>query len=852
MAFSNTSILVNQQVPEFIREEYPIFIQFLKAYYEFLEQEQFDVTTGLSLKNNLTTQLKDIRNVVDVDKSIEQFEDNFFNTFLTLVPKETQVDKEFLVKNILPLYLAKGADESFKLLFNLLYGEDVEITFPKDNILRASDGKWEIENSIQIESDVRSVYIGNGASKQFSIAQSVNSGEILVYVNDTLKQENVDYEIRKESKKIIFTTAPTSNSSIEVEYKNFDYNLLKNRRITGQSSGASAIVERAIKKIITTNLSSDLPFELFINPKTIIGSFQNGEELRTNIIDSDGNLIEIHAITFSVLTRIDVIDGGKGHNVGDPVLIFGGGPTEIASAEVEDIQDIDLARTIIDYGGAGFKIDQSTFSGVVLPDINDIVVSGYVDGINVNHYTANSFLLVGSELIETYKNVTIDSGNYGMSSDISENSSTRIVDALSKIIVNDLGPITNSLVVYSTSFANSAKIDVTQGALYTVSDISFDIKEFKSIGRIDVNQGGINYKVGDEVIFSNTFTTYSQGAAAAVKNVAANGAVTSIQIQPPRINGTANVLNNSIEIFGTNTNFLSDLSVGDKITIRSQENYIGQIISDTWAQTNVALSFTDGTTWANNSKIGSYAKGIVGGTNYVQNNFPNVSISSATGSGANIAITSLMSDGENIRSVVDQISGKITSIKITTGGSGYKYIPKIDLSQIGDGRAVAEATLGAAVTVFPGKWKTTDSILSNYERRMQGGAYYFDFSYITSSAISFTKYKDILKQLLHPAGFINFAVLDLNRKAQTDQTGVISYSSNTISGTISTNSGSIFITGNNTKFNIANTRGILTLGSNIAVNGVIRTVNSIISNTNLSVSSAFTTNSNGQTLIILT
>jgi hypothetical protein len=850
MAFSNTSILVNQQVPEFIREEYPIFIQFLKAYYEFLEQEQFDITTGLSLKNNLTTQLKDIRNVVDVDKSIEQFEDNFFNTFLTLIPKETQVDKEFLVKNILPLYLAKGADESFKLLFNLLYGEDVEITFPKDNILRASDGKWEIENSIQIESVVRSVYEGNSLSKQFSIAQPVNSGEIHVYVNDILKQENVDYEIRKESKKIIFTTAPTANSSIEVEYKNFDYNLLKNRRITGQSSGASAIVERAIKKITTTNLSSDLPFELFINPKTITGSFQNGEELRTNIIDSDGNLIEIHAITFSVLTRIDVIDGGRGHNVGDPVLIFGGGPTTVATAEIDEIQDVDLARIVVDYSGAGFKIDESVFSGTD-PITTDVLVSGYVDQIATNHYTANSMLIMGSELIDSYKNVVINAGDYGMSSAISENSSTRIVDALSKIVVTNLGPIANLKSVYSGPGADLSIVDATQAALYTVTSETFDIKAFKSIGRIDVISGGLNYKIGDEIIFGNTFPM-SQGAAAAVKTVAANGAVTSIQIQPPRISGTSNVLNTTIEIYGTGTQFLSDLAVGDKITFKSQEAFISQIVSDTWAQTNVAISFTDGTSWANNYKIGSYSRGIVGGTNYTQNNFPSVSVSSATGSAANIAITSLMGDGENLRAVVDQISGKITSIKITTGGGGYKYIPKIDLSQIGDGSAVAEATLGAAVTVFPGRWKTTDSILSNYERRIQGSAYYFDFSYITSSAISFVKYKDILKQLLHPAGFVNFAVLDLNRKVQTDQTSVISYSSNTISGTISTNSGSIFITGNNTKFNIANTRGILTLGSNIAVNGVIRTVNSIISNTNLSLTSVFTTNSNGQTLIILT
>ena len=97
MSFSNTSILINQQVPEFIREEYPLFIDFLKAYYEFLEQEQFDPNSGLSLKNNLTTKLKNVRDIVDVDKSVDQFEESFLNTFLSLVPKEAEVSKEFLI-----------------------------------------------------------------------------------------------------------------------------------------------------------------------------------------------------------------------------------------------------------------------------------------------------------------------------------------------------------------------------------------------------------------------------------------------------------------------------------------------------------------------------------------------------------------------------------------------------------------------------------------------------------------------------------------------------------------------------------------------------------------------------------
>jgi hypothetical protein len=40
MSFANTSILVNSQVPEFVREEHPLFITFLEAYYEFLETKQ--------------------------------------------------------------------------------------------------------------------------------------------------------------------------------------------------------------------------------------------------------------------------------------------------------------------------------------------------------------------------------------------------------------------------------------------------------------------------------------------------------------------------------------------------------------------------------------------------------------------------------------------------------------------------------------------------------------------------------------------------------------------------------------------------------------------------------------------
>ena len=59
MSDYKTSLLVNRQVPEFVREEYPLFISFLEAYYEFLETKQ-----GSEL-NDLTAQAKNLRNLID-------------------------------------------------------------------------------------------------------------------------------------------------------------------------------------------------------------------------------------------------------------------------------------------------------------------------------------------------------------------------------------------------------------------------------------------------------------------------------------------------------------------------------------------------------------------------------------------------------------------------------------------------------------------------------------------------------------------------------------------------------------------------------------------------------------------
>ena len=825
-----TSILVNRQVPEFVRNEYPLFVTFLEAYYEFLEQKQ-----GTQI-NDLITQAKNLRNISDVDESIDQFEKNFFNNYAPLFSLDAIADKALLIKKALPLYLTKGSVRSFELLFRLLYGKEITITYPKDNILRASDGKWVVENVVRIDNDVYSYYEGDGTTKIFILPQEVSDSDVTVYINDVVT--TTGFYILKEAKKIVFNSAPASNAKIKVVYDDFDETLFTNRKITGLTSGATAIVERAAPRLITQQTS----IELYIDESTLLGSFLNAETITSDVFaDDDKTLITIRSDTVATLSSITIINGGTSYNVGDPVAIIGGAPQILAEAIVDEVSVGFADAATIDYGGAGFAL------GGIITAFNDdgtiTLASQAIDTSGAN--SANSYT-VFTDTVNTYANIVLSDADYGFPSNVipsGENIATRLVDAFSKATITDIGPMTNVVILYSGTNASNLTI-VADGAKYANT---FDIGSFGSIGRIDIVSGGSGYIIGDEIVIgANPVGTYGRGFAAAVTNTNASGAITRIEIQPTRISGNANTTAGNVVVVGTGTDFVNELVIGDQIMINSEVRYVNSILSST--SLNVNVSFTRTTT---ERRIGAYDRYLIGGQGYEQNNFPTVSVSSATGSSANLQITSLMGDGDRLGITSSDVPGQITRIKITNPGAGYQFIPTIDLGNFGDGTATAEAQIERSYISFPGKWIGSEGLLSSLDRKIEGLDYYIDFTYVISVATEFSKYADILKSLLHPAGFKNFAEYPISRSIDSEAT-VESSVTETISGLVSTTNGSITVTGTGTKFNIANTLGIISLGTQIVINNQIRTINAIVSNTSLTVSSAFTSNASAQTLIIIT
>ena len=853
MSDNLTSLLINRQVPEFVREEYPLFVTFLEAYYEFLEQKQ-----GTQL-NDLTTKSKDLRYITDVDQSIDDFEESFFNSYAELIPRNLQVDKAILIKNVLPIYLSKGSEASFKLLYRFLFGQELEVRYPKNDILRASDGKWEVENALEVSADFYAYHTANGTNKEFKILQELNSSDISVFVNGDLKVLNTHYFIRKESKKIVFITAPTNQSVVKILHKKLDTRIFNNRKVTGEVSGATALIERVSNKII----NQQAVFEFFIDSKTLIDNFTNGENILLDVFVDD-ILVHVVVATISNLLRVNIIDGGASYNVGDPVVfttpVFDVPPTAIVSKTFAGVID----RVLIADGGSGFMDNER----VAAEGYSNTQLDFVMTEINTNSANTANVFRIFSDVISDVDpaNTTLNVSNWKFPGNIAPsgmiNVDSKIAHAFSNATFVQIGEISEVSIAAAVVTpltqpvlnATPAYITLSPLTANTPSSTVVSIDTFGSLGKLYVSNPGSGYAVFEELTFTSPPNTmsYGFGAEAIISKVSVTGSIIEAKFVPSKVTGNASVTSvSNVMVQGIGTAFTTDFIPGDKITIGHDTRQVLTIASDTslnvtsaaWTQIYASLP------------VRKVDVNLIGGQGYKQTHLPTVTINTVSGSEGTIRVTGILGDGENLIARGSKRPGEIEEILIANSGIGIRVVPSVDLSGSGDGTATANVTLNPSFITTPGRWTTSDSILSSLDRRIQGRNYYVNYSYLLSSTTEFAKYKKVFKDLLHPVGFRAYSELTISNEITTTpatlETIVSPTTIKTISGRVNIANASIYVTGTNTKFNIANTIGIMTVGSYIAVNSEIRVISSIISNTNLAVTSAFTITANNEELLVV-
>ena len=94
---------------------------------------------------NPVNNISDLINFRDPDKVINHFLFNMRDEFLATLPENLAggVDKRKLVKNIKSLYRSKGSVRGHEMFFRILFGETSETIYPREQMLKASDGQFD-------------------------------------------------------------------------------------------------------------------------------------------------------------------------------------------------------------------------------------------------------------------------------------------------------------------------------------------------------------------------------------------------------------------------------------------------------------------------------------------------------------------------------------------------------------------------------------------------------------------------------------------------------------------------------------------------------------------------------------
>ena len=381
------SNLINSQVPDFVLEDHPLFLDFVKAYYQLMESAEIQLTnigdpdivklegsaggsiqldgtnisddddgdnilledtsygdfqngetiTGSTSGATATVLIEDVdagarlfvthqnkfiegelitgstsaaqatigkyranpvQNIqqlldyADVDKTIQGFLTKFRNSFLTSIPDtlHSSINKRNLIKNIKSLYQAKGTKRASEIFFKLLFNEDAEIRYPKDNILRVSDGKWD--------------------TKKVMRCTEVGTSDATNLIGQTITQAN----------------DPTSATVNE----------------------ATAIVEDVFKFII----GGTTVVELVLGDSSVSGTFQPGTNI-TGTDNTDSDVLITLTVTGIINNRTITADGGL-YNEEDELEITAGGTG--ASLKLGPVGSGSIQEIVVDSGGSGYAV----------------------------------------------------------------------------------------------------------------------------------------------------------------------------------------------------------------------------------------------------------------------------------------------------------------------------------------------------------------------------------------------------------------------------------------------------------------------------------------------------------------
>jgi hypothetical protein len=182
-SYRSSAVLGN--TPEFIKNHYPKFIDFMKVYKSWGDKYDNEV-------HNVNVDIENFPLLTSIDVNSEEYIDKFWNKLANEFPREILIDERLFLKYIKQFYTSRGNERSIKYLFRILFNTPSWIFYPSEYLISTDNSSYYIPTSLIIEKDARLSEILNYEGELFGNTSGAISN--IEYIFPTINNKNL-YEI---------------------------------------------------------------------------------------------------------------------------------------------------------------------------------------------------------------------------------------------------------------------------------------------------------------------------------------------------------------------------------------------------------------------------------------------------------------------------------------------------------------------------------------------------------------------------------------------------------------------------------------------------------------------------------
>lgn len=772
----------DKQLPRFIAGDpaYQNFVSFIETYYSWLAEN-----------NNIEDRSKNLLNYIDIDSTLDDFEKYFYSQFLPYFPAEVLSDKRELIKYSKELYRRKSTRDAFKFLFRVLYNADADLYNTRESILIASDGKW--VQSIYVKLDTldnrflkcKGYKIFGETSKSIAVIQNVHiiTGEVQVLISDISSSF-----ISGETVKIL-------DNRLNDLY--FD----ANGDVTDSSSGT--LLQAKIKALLS---------DLTIDPNNYGYTYDVGDpvvfyggDLDTRSTDTYHAVGEVTGVTKGKINSITIEYPSNGFSTFPNTIltITGKGAANanaiVSAVDTNSVAVISITGSQIISPYSNVYINAASYGFTYNPSANaNTTIINALGTININTYPISEITLISEG--DGFKEIpTIDAKSY-----------------YDGILISEFGVLSPMEITFGGyNYSNNDVININGGAgtgAYanvksvdangTIKEVQYiQLSSSYPIGGIGYNMEGLPsasiVSTNNKIVYANTTT--ETGAGGLILNLANTSNIKTGMY----VSGNGIPYVTTLDYFESNVRVTFVDSPNNIVYLDSALESTAPINSlykfDGTALLNVPSILGDGEILVANTELGGSITSLqILDQGFGYSSTPNVSlkvvdiaVTMEYGTNSNPPVGSRVYQSVNesaingvnfIGFVADYqvISGQLHYLRVYNYNGSVNSVVDVKPLYIditvanskeykfnlyneyntndyengvkiyGDGQAKANVSFSGGVVKAEGKFLNTDGFLSS-DKVLQS-MIYNDFTYFVTIEKEFSKYKDIVKNILHPGG----------------------------------------------------------------------------------------------------